>query len=112
MTCADRKVAFDDAPVRALPVAGKEGGKPDRRLPVFSDQDEAGGILVQTVNQERPGGKLLPQDSIQGNLHTLSPLYRQSCGLVEHQTIIAFKQNLYPLQNTLLPVLNVPMIIA
>jgi hypothetical protein len=109
---ADRQVPFDDTPAGALPGAGKEGGKPDRRLPGFSYEDEAGGILVQTVNQERPGGKFLFQEPIQGNLHALPPLYRQSRRFVEDQAIVVFKQNRYPLQNTLSPVPNVPMIIA
>jgi hypothetical protein len=88
------------------PLPGKEGGKTNRSRSGLGNEDDPGGILVQPVNQERPGRPFARKQRVQGNPHPFPALNRQTGRFIQNYTFVIFKQDGNTLQNN--PLWKIP----
>jgi hypothetical protein len=63
---------------------------------VFRGKDQAGGIPVQSVYQQRPLRPFLGKDAVQGYANALPPLHRKARRLVDHYTCTVFINDFNP----------------
>jgi hypothetical protein len=94
----------------AASLSGKEGGKTGGGPGGFGGEDDPRDVLVQAVDQERPGGPLGGKQGVQGDGDPFTALNRQAGGFIQDYTVVIFKQDGNALQNN--PLLRISRLLS